>query len=189
MAPAQPRRKRPLREVLAYRNDEVVERFLDAWQVTPAEARLLFDDLKRYLWLVADDRCARIPPILIIDEMWHTFIVYTVDYRAFGERYFGAMMEHVPTTHLEKEERARRAIYDPEGSLAAYERRLTDELELVHDALGPTVLKRWYVEYRARYDETFFATQRRTAPRAVPARSPRRTGTTRRPRRRTSAAA
>ena len=36
--------------------------------------------------------------LLILDEVWHTFILYTKDYSQFCLEYFGRYIHHAPTT-------------------------------------------------------------------------------------------
>jgi hypothetical protein len=162
--------------VLAYRNPEVVHRFRETWDVTAAEARALFDDLKRYLWLIAEPGLERTSPVPIVDEMWHTFVVYTVDYREFTVRSFGAFLDHVPTAHAVKVRAARNAQRAPARSREAIERRLVEEVTAVYDHLGAAVARRWYAVYPERYGDAFFATRRRAPAVAASARSGRRTG-------------
>jgi hypothetical protein len=62
-----------------------------------AEANSLFTELKRYL-LLTQHECGRVSPMFSsrIDEVWHQFILFTAEYAAFCERYFGRFLDHVP---------------------------------------------------------------------------------------------
>jgi len=42
------------------------------------------------------------PEIAQIDEMWHTFILFTRDYAAFCEGHFGCFLHHVPNEDEEQ---------------------------------------------------------------------------------------
>src|SRR5689334_9584208 len=86
---------RSLQDVLAYSNDAVIERYQKDFGISPAEATLLFSDVKRFLWLASVEGVVAPPPK--IDEGWHTFIIFTLDYKNFCERYFGRFMHHRPS--------------------------------------------------------------------------------------------
>lgn len=91
---------RPLTEVLAYCNSAVVERYQKDFGISAAEAALLFLDVKRFLWLAAIEGV--VAPSPKIDDGWHTFIIFTVDYQDFCERYFGRFMHHRPHRPTDK---------------------------------------------------------------------------------------
>lgn len=37
-------------------------------------------------------------PSLVADDLWHTFILFTKDYREFCEKSFGKIIDHEPHT-------------------------------------------------------------------------------------------
>lgn len=190
----------PLARLLRYRNPEVIYRFCSVWDAEPAEARRIFADMQRYLWLVAQPGNHTIAPVPIIDEMWHTFLAFTIDYRDWGVTYFGRMLEHVPTTSHEKAAIRRRFAVAGDRAIAEESERMIADVTKVYDAFGEAVVLRWYVAYATEYDVAWFATRRR--PPAVPvvaippalrrlagARSRPRKGTARSSRRRTATVA
>ena len=61
------------------------------------QANALFLELKRYL-LLAEQQGDRAVPMfsLRIDEVWHQFILFTAEYTAFCQRYFGHYLHHMP---------------------------------------------------------------------------------------------
>jgi hypothetical protein len=132
---------------LAYQNQEIVDRFLDDWDVAPVEAQQLFDDVKRFLYLQAV--CGREVPmsatIGMIDEMWHNFALFTVEYAAYCDSVYGRFLHHAPTSHG--------APPTPEQMVAEF-RRLR---ELVLANLGVETLLRWFVDYPQRFDDAFLA--------------------------------
>jgi hypothetical protein len=141
--------------VLAYKNDEVIARFCGSWRVSRAQARQIFADLMRYLWLCHTTE-QPISPVPIVDEMWHMFLVYTRVYRAFAMRFFGGFMEHEPTSVREGRAQRRLAVRSP----ALAEKRVRETLErditLVVEHLGKQVALRWYATYSVRYGGRFF---------------------------------
>lgn len=147
-----------LEEVMAYRHPDVVARFLKSWNLPQDEAEAIFDDLKRWLWVSAmskkDElsgepslRMAILNSMVLVDDMWHAFILFTKDYTQFCVDHFGFYLHHGPTTQAEKDEAMAAIQADPE----AFQARLTADFEAqfsyIYDKLGPEVLSRWYSEW------------------------------------------
>ncbi len=95
LAPGRAVRIPPLVSVLAYRNDAVVARLEEELSLAAQDARILFDDVKRFLWLGAVTPRPIAPPPKI-DDGWHLFILFTEDYAGFCHRYFGCFRHHRP---------------------------------------------------------------------------------------------
>lgn len=96
-----------LDELLRYRNPEVVARFVKDYGVEARTARLVFDDLLRFLWLSvwAQEKArpateiAMFEAMSIVDEMWHVFLTFSRDYEAFSIRYFGSYLHPGASPH------------------------------------------------------------------------------------------
>jgi hypothetical protein len=84
-----------LKPILAYRNDAVVARLEKELGLLPDEAKVLFDDLKRFLWLSTVGERPMAPPPRI-DGAWHVFLWFTRDYADFCKRLFGVFLHHRP---------------------------------------------------------------------------------------------
>jgi hypothetical protein len=142
-----------LAKILAYQNDEVLARFCKTWGVSRLEARRIFGDLMRYLWLTNDEP---LTPVPIVDEMWHAFLMYTHEYHEFCERFFGRLVHHVPTRLADQ--RAWKQLFrrSPTRARARVARDLEREVAFVLAHLGEQVMLRWYVSYAERYDMRFF---------------------------------
>jgi hypothetical protein len=159
-------RVKPLAKVLAYRNRNLVDRFHAHYDVTRPEAELVFADMKRYLWMSAQLKgetavVSDVPPVRIVDEMWHTFLEFTIDYRVWTEAMFGRFLEHVPTPEHEIRATIRR---EQRLSVEARNRNTKERLEAivarVYEFFGARVCKRWYVTYPRRYPAEFFEHRR-----------------------------
>ena len=89
----------PARAALDYEAPFLIEKLVkDRVVETPAEARSLFLEVKRYLVLAAsDDRRGWHMYSLRIDECWHQFILFTQQYIEFCQRYFGRYLPHSPS--------------------------------------------------------------------------------------------
>lgn len=83
-------------EFIQYRNEVVIDRFSKVHHVTLQEAEEIFQELMKFLYV-----CAYIPasspPSAVVDEMWHTFIIFTADYFKFCVDYVGRFLHHQPT--------------------------------------------------------------------------------------------
>jgi hypothetical protein len=147
-----------LEEVLAYQNMDVVEKFMESWDLSLEEAVDLFEEMKRWLWLCAEGiaREAMGEPrvwlgitfsMTLLDEMWHAFILFTMPYQAFCKQYFGFYLNHGPTTGAEKRKAEAEFAHDPEAFQAKIEQDLETQYSYIYDRLGPEILQKWYSEW------------------------------------------
>lgn len=159
-------RVRSLREVLAYTNQKVVWRFQEHYEVSDAQATLIFRDMLRWLWACGHARATDGPKLSIyrcmtvLDEMWHEFILFTQDYDRFCREYLGGYIHHEPATRLEREAFQKSAKRDHAAHHAREQERLTEVMGFIHDHLGERVMYRWFRTYRRRYPTEFFNTRR-----------------------------
>ena len=152
-----------LDEVLLYRNEEVIRRFLKTWDLPRAEAEELFEETKKWLWLNAylteqDENApglAITAPLRLLDEMWHTFILDTVEYTRFCEHYFGFFLHHKPTTQEELDEVNATLRRDPTALRAENEALFRRQYDLIYDHLGAATLLKWYSDYLERYTDQY----------------------------------
>ncbi|MDI1434591.1 glycine-rich domain-containing protein [Polyangium sorediatum] len=156
--PARKQKLSSLDEVLAYRNRDVVQRFLVSYPMDPADAEEIFTETKRWLWLIGQKSKLRsrrrllvTQPMAALDEMWHCFLLFTQNYGAFCARFFGQFIHHEPVTLAEKARARRRMQKDPEGFARAFARQMEWQYEFVAEHLGEETLRRWYVELPLKY--------------------------------------
>ena len=152
-----------LLEVLAYKNEDVIYRFMDHFDLDEESSMEIFEETKKWLWLTAINNVENIKieesmafifidqPLLIIDEMWHTFILYTMDYRKFCQQNFGFFIDHNPTRKAEKDNFYKRMKSDPEGIKKENEEKLKYQYSLIYDHLGEETLVKWYNEFPEKY--------------------------------------
>ena len=153
---------RALDEVLAYRNDEVVQRFAADHAVTRADAEEIFLETKRWLWLCAsqmssaEDGVGEGIPLLsearAIDLMWHTFLLFSKDYAKFCQMHFGFFVHHQPRTQVEKEAWERQVRENPTEALRERREMLRRGYEEVCQRLGAATLRKWCEDFPARFD-------------------------------------
>ena len=81
--------------VMAYENPSVIHRLVSKDGYTPDEATTIFKSVKRFLFLAATTT-EPLAPTKRLDDGWHAFILHTIDYMQFCNRFFGHYVHHVP---------------------------------------------------------------------------------------------
>ena len=154
---------KPLAEVLTYQNEDVIYRFMDHFDLDWEASMDIFEETKKWLWLLATNKQINLDSeentitlfvdesLVIIDEMWHTFILYTIEYRKFCLENFGFFIDHTPTSKAKKEEYLKRMKLDPEGMREEKEEKLKAQYSFVYDHLGEETLVKWYGEFPEKY--------------------------------------
>lgn len=158
----------PLDVVLGYRNDLVIHGFTKRFVIATDEAEKIFVEMLRWLWYTASteptadnpEAHAIDDPLLIIDEMWHEFILVTRDYTQFCEDMFGRYIHHRPDSGSDGNQELKGPA-DVKRSLAALLARKRAKYEGVYDALGKAVFTTWYQDFPQRYDPRAIAELRR----------------------------
>ena len=153
-----------LAEALAYQNDDIPARFLDEWSIELPAARELFDDVKRFLFLCeqpdAHDSTIH-GPLVIIDEMWHNFVLFTREYTDYCMSVYGHYQHHGPTTQAESLALDAEFASRPDEARRDLVERRARQREAVVRHLGVETLLRWYVDYPRIYNTEFFRTRRK----------------------------
>lgn len=87
----------PMDIILSYRNERVVCRYIKNNHVGKEVAEMIFAEMLKFLYLcgVISTPCS--PPSKEIDEMWHCFILHTIDYHKFCWENFDRFLHHDPT--------------------------------------------------------------------------------------------
>ncbi|WP_419420346.1 hypothetical protein ACNVED_03335 [Legionella sp. D16C41] len=90
-----------LDELLKYENQQVVHYFCHHNpRFSIEQTQQLFKDLLGWMWLTMHRKSSNrhtylFGPLLILDELWHAFILHTHDYIYFSETYFNDYFHHV----------------------------------------------------------------------------------------------
>ncbi len=132
--------------VLGYRHPAVVRRYAQEHHASTREAETVFREMLKWLYLCYRSTTdaprgfavSMTPELEKIDWMWHTFILFTRDYAAFCQKYFGVFVHHVPETEDAEEE------VDADALRA----RLETQFTLVYNVLGAATLRSWYDQCR-----------------------------------------
>ncbi|BCA94262.1 hypothetical protein TUM19329_06230 [Legionella antarctica] len=86
--------------LLQYKNKQVVTHFYHSHSgFSFCDAQQLFEDLLAWMGLswqrsLLEKKTYLFGPLIILDEMWHTFILHTQDYYHFSITYFGEYFHH-----------------------------------------------------------------------------------------------
>jgi hypothetical protein len=145
--------KQQLYKIITYENEDVLSRFMDMYQVDEAETKDIFVETKKFLYIsqlpsvfISDD-------LLIIDEMWHNFILFTPQYHQFCKDNFGTYFHHLPASKKEKEEREKRRHNDPVKAKEEYLIKLQGLIEAAYDHLGEETVVKWFQVYPEKYSK------------------------------------
>lgn len=168
---AQPARRAtvaPLEVVLGYRNDLVIYGFTKRFAVATDEAETIFVEMLRWLWYLAStEPTAENPeahsiddPLIIIDEMWHEFILVTRDYTEFCEKMFGRYIHHRPSSG-DEEAPDLNGSAEVKQALAGLIGRKRAKYEAVYDCLGRDAFVTWYQTLPEKYDARAISALRR----------------------------
>lgn len=161
----------PLKKVLAYNNPDVIYSFMDEFNISYKEADSIFNETKKWLWACyyrtkdpkyADINMSVDDSILIIDKMWHTFILFTNQYYDFCHKYFSRFIGHKPTSYTDKQV-LKDALKEGGTEMLNKEKEArARQLSYLYDVLGETTIRKWYLEYKSKYTpETILAMRKK----------------------------
>ncbi len=139
----------------------IIEGFMDRYDVSEKEAEEIFHETKKWLWLAsqADESSAVFidKPLLIIDEMWHTFILHTRQYYNFCYKNFQKLIHHLPTPPSEKRKFQESLSDNPTQLIAEHEEKVRNQYNLIYDKLGPETLLKWYDSIAQKYTPEYIS--------------------------------
>jgi len=143
-----------LEELLEYRFEDLTDAFQEKFEVTANETEEVFVELLKFLWLSEPGTtkdtslCVVEQGMTIMDEMWHLFIQFTVEYERFCHNYFGRFIHHAPTTPREKRKAAQGlSVEETTRRTAAAKRRY----ETIYELLGRETFIKWFHKFPERY--------------------------------------
>lgn len=149
--------KTELIEALDCDNEEIiVESFMERYNVSHDEAWEIFIETQKWLWLASRTNPKDTPlfidrPLIIIDEMWHNFILHTKHYYKFCLKHFKKFIHHDPTPPQVKKEMHQAFLENPTQTLKENEEKLKKQYSLIYDHLGPETLLKWYDTMAEKY--------------------------------------
>jgi hypothetical protein len=142
--------------------DAIIEGFMERYNVTQAEAKDIFHETKKWLWVAAEAAeeemsLAIDKPLQVIDEMWHNFILYTRSYHMYCMEKFRRFIHHEPTPKAEKDKFQSELMKKPSEVIRRERERQQKQLSFLYDKLGAETLVKWYEELPTKYNEKYLA--------------------------------
>ncbi|MBA2652511.1 MAG: hypothetical protein H0U73_09635 [Tatlockia sp.] len=133
-----------LTQILEYTNSDILKRYELDYALNSLSPKEAFNELMKFLWLLQKhgaekalspeneqlDFVCGIPEE--IDDMWHTFLLFTKEYMEFCTESFGEFIHHAPTSDTE-----RLTIDISQSHFARY-------LNYVRDNLGEETSSKWF---------------------------------------------
>jgi len=137
----------------------IVEGFMERYSVSREEALEILQETKKWLWLASENikekkgfRLFIDNSLMIIDEMWHNFILHTRAYQKFCNEKLNLFVHHEPTPASEKI-----IGFDSEEEKQKFEKnqeeKLSQQLSYIYDKLGAETLSKWYEEFPEKFTE------------------------------------
>lgn len=108
-------------------NGAIEGRIARTLSVSLEQAKQLFQDVQKFLWMSAQASHACVPAPLI-DDAWHEFLLFTREYEVFCREYCGGFMHHQPHDGIPAE-------IDPE--------MLQSTIDLMHTVFGGKPNTNW----------------------------------------------
>ncbi|NII26454.1 hypothetical protein HB364_15295 [Pseudoflavitalea sp. X16] len=142
-----------LTELLQYRNEDVLSRFTDLFEVTEAEAEDIFTETKKFLFICRQPGVFIPDELLIVDEMWHNFILFTKEYQDFCAFYFGGYLHHTPSSKAAKTKHRQELAADAAAARKAFHDQLATFMSITYDQLGRDTVVKWFQQYPAQYSK------------------------------------
>ncbi|MEP1555057.1 hypothetical protein [Paraglaciecola sp.] len=148
-----------LEDVISYKNDDVIDRFIKIYGIEKDQATIIFNSTKKWIWLCyyrrkvnAEQNLVIDSPLVIIDEMWHNFVLFTKGYSEFCKRFFGHYMHHAPTSSaMQKEAMETFRSLSPDAIQEKLIEQKRWQYEFVYDHLGKDEFLLWYKQYPKQY--------------------------------------
>ncbi|STX81338.1 Uncharacterized conserved protein [Legionella busanensis] len=136
-----------LKSITAYKNDKVTLRYCKDYPNTKMHSEEALKELMKFIWLclkhnsdkeknpynpLLNFSCTIHQEMADIDNIWHTFLLFTRDYQNFCDQYLrGNFFHHEPITSKIKLNKN-------------YEQELTLYLSYIYDNLGKSTLLKWF---------------------------------------------
>lgn len=142
-----------LENMLLYSNDDIISRFRDMYNVDEAEAEDLFKETRKFLFICQLKGIFIPDDLLILDEMWHNFILFTKEYHSFCDKHFGRYFHHLPASKKEKEDHKIKNKANPDATMEEYLQKMEHLMSIAYDHLGEETVIKWFTEYPIKYSK------------------------------------
>lgn len=147
--------------------EDIIDGFVSRYNVSIEEAEEILDETKKWLWLASqtqnDDVTGLVmdKPLMIIDEMWHNFILYTKHYQKFCLERLNKFIHHIPTPSWAKKDMEILSSDNINSEIDKINEDKYKQLSFIYDKLGPETVIKWYEEYPSKYTPDYIASIRK----------------------------
>lgn len=136
-----------LTDLLKYKNTWILDRYKKDYPNNQLSAEEALTELLKYFWISNKHKLERTnnpneeflkfdcyvhPEMKQIDDMWHTFLLFTREYAEFCHQYFSVFLHHQPRVDNEK------------PNLDSFELEFTRYLSYIYDHLGAETVYKWF---------------------------------------------
>jgi hypothetical protein len=142
-----------LQELLQYSNPDIISRFTDLFDIPEQEAEDIFNETKKFLYISSTSGVFIPDELLIIDEMWHNFILFTKEYQQFCQLYFGTYLHHIPATRAAKQLHREDMATDLTAARKAFGEKLAVMMSFAYEELGRDTVVKWFQAYPVKYSK------------------------------------
>ncbi len=145
--------KTQLEKMLEYKDENVICRFTDMFDIDKAEAEDILKETLKFLYISTIPGVFIPDDLLILDEMWHNMILFTPEYHKFTQEHFDQYLHHRPAKKADKEREKRLLRQDPAKAKKEYLDKIELLLSVTYDYLGEETVKKWFQEYPKKYSK------------------------------------
>ncbi|WP_199451291.1 glycine-rich domain-containing protein [Vibrio harveyi] len=145
-------------QIMLFQHDDLITKFGEQYSIERNEVLDIFEETKKFLYLCVMSRkneCFDIKiddQTLILDLMWHNFILFTKDYFQFCVDQFGAILHHVPCSKAELKKKMNVVQTKGISWQEARSEDLREQLNIIEKYLGRETIEKWYIEYPQKYN-------------------------------------
>lgn len=138
-----------LNDLLSYKSSDVLNRYHKDYPNNNLKPEEAFVELMKYFWLVNKHEidlqlnpnkkhlqfeCSMHVEMKEIDDMWHTFLLFTREYKDFCQQYFEKFIDHAPNVGTDS------------VSANEFKTDLSRYLSYIYDNLGEETVRKWFHE-------------------------------------------
>lgn len=148
-----------IEEILKYRNDRVIIRFMNSFDIDYEESSDIFREMLKWLYVKGNSieqkkigfevtELSVVTAMIVVDEMWHSFILHTKDYKDFCTEFFGFFIHHEPYAYIQKKQIDVRNTLDIKPLDIQHYKQI---MEYCYDTIGEETAFKWFYVYPKKY--------------------------------------
>nr|WP_315028096.1 hypothetical protein [uncultured Chryseobacterium sp.] len=140
---------------IQYTDENILFRFSNLYDLPEDEITDLFQETKKFIAICTEPDIYVNDDMLIIDEMWHNFILFTPVYAKFCTTFFQRFIHHIPLSKKEKTQFLIQEKEDPEKARKTYMEREEKLISSIYELCGEETVIKWFHEYPEKYTKEY----------------------------------